>query len=388
MPDFSSWSPAANGGRLAEADALAKLAAQAKIRHETALADEAEGRASEQRRFTDAMRQITMSRPGEKVGSLADQLESQALQLSDLGFAAKAGALGAQAANIRLHEAQQTHQESAAAKLDYQQKTSVLDRIANIYGSATNEQEWAAANMMIAQQFPDFDNPLAKIPFSPEAAKMASAQALSMKDKLGLKIKQQTADSEESLRASREDYLATRADLLRRQVADRERRTEILEKNGGKKGVDKPIGSPSTGDVKAAGNLLKSAYPDLPKEEAGAAAYQIASEAKRMAKENPGLSMSVAMSRALASAQKDGYFEVTDKMFGWSKSARYNPAGKSPETALPAPADRKFKADHYYQTPKGVLRFDGTSWHAPTKRAPTPAAVMAQDAPEDDGEDE
>lgn len=387
MPDFSSWSPVSNGGRLVEADNMAQMAGMAKIRHETALADEAEQRASEGRRLTDAMKQVTQAGIGKAGSSLADQLEEQALQLSDLGFPTKAGALGVQAANIRLHEAQQQHQEGAAAKLEFDQRAKTLDRIANIYGSAKNEQDWAAANMMIAQQFPDFDNPLAKIPFSPEAARLASEQALSQKDKLTLKIKAAAAASEDSLRKAREGYLTTRADLLERQTADREHRTELLEKTGGKKGVDKPVGSPSSGDVKGASNLLKGAYPNLPKEDLDAAAYQIAGEAKRMAKENPGLSMSVAMSRALAAAQKDGYFETTDKMFGWSKSTRYNSAGRSAETALPAPADRKFQAGRYYQTPKGVMKFDGTSWHPATTRSPTPAAIMAQDIP-DDGEDE
>lgn len=386
MPDFSSWSPQANGGRLAEADSMAKLAGMAKIRHETALADEAEMRASEGRRLTQAMAKLQTADAGKAGSSLADQLEEQALQLSDLGFPAKAGALGVQAANIRLHEAQQLHQEGAAGKLQFEEKAKTLDRIANLYGSATNERDWAAANMMVAQQFPEFDNPLAKVPYSPEAARMASAQALSMKDRLGLKIKAATAASEDSLRKAREGYLTTRADLLERQTADRERRTEILEKTGGKRGVDKPVGSPTSGDIKGAASLLKSAYPDLPKEDVSAAAYQIAGEARRMAKENPGLSMSVAMTRAFAAAQKDGYFETTDKMFGLGKSVRYSTAGRTPEAAIPAPADRKFQAGRYYQTPKGVMKFDGTSWHPAQSRGPTSAAVMAQDVPDEEDE--
>lgn len=339
---------------------MARAAGQAKIRHETALAEEAEQRSSESKRLTSAM--STVGKNPAQGDSLADVLESQALQLSNLGFPTKAGALGAQAATMRLKEAQQGQVESAASKLDYDVKSKMLDRISNLYGSATDAKGWAAANMFVAEQFPEFENPLAQVPFSPENAKAAAAQATSMKDKLTLKLQQQKLASEDRLRSAREKYLGTRSELLERQVADRERRTEILEKNGGKAGKDKPVGSPATGDVKAASALLKSSFPDLPKGEVANAAFQIASEAKRLAKQNPGLSMGDAMTRAFTAAQADGDFETKSSYLGMSKSTKYNAGGKSAQTALPATRETKFQEGRFYNTPKGVMQYKGGKW--------------------------
>lgn len=390
MPDFDMWSPKESGTRLAEQDTLQRFAIQAQAQHQQALAQEAQQRAQQSAKLQQAMSQLTtpdgQGGPGAG-GSIADMIDAQAVQLSKLGFPSQAAALGTKSAQIRLHEARQERQEAATEKLGYEVKAKTLDRISQIYGQAKNEKDWAAANLMIAQQFPDFDNPLARVPYSPEAASGAAAQALSIKDKLGLKIKQQEANSQDSLRRSREEYLQTRADLMERQVEDRERRTDILEKTGGKTGAGKPVGSPSTGDVKAATNMVRSAFPNLDGKEAGNAAFQIAAEAKKLAKDNPGLSMAAAMQRAFASSQQDGDFQTADKYLGLGKTTKFNPVGKTPETAVAAEKGMKLQPGRYYKNAAGIVaKYNGKGFETVPASGGSPTAGAGDDV-NDEGDE-
>lgn len=383
MPSFDSWGPAQSGARLAEQDSIARFQAIAQGQHQQALAQEAQTRAAESQRLTKAMSQLQTpdgkGGPGAG-GSMAAIFNDQAMQLSQMGFPVKAAELASKAADITHKEAQTLRQQALVDEDKFKEKSAVTDRIAQTLAGVTDQRSWDAANMVLAQQFPNQPNPLASIPYDPRVVKALQNQALKVKDRLSLQLKEREDANEQGLRKARESYLEYRKKYLDGVAKDRAQRTDLLIKNAGSRSPkqDKPINAPTLNEQRIVGELIQKTLPDpLPPEEIKNAQAQIAAEAKRIARETPGISFTEAAQRAVTQGMKDGDFRTVAKTLAGfqvpgSKTTRFAGGGKTVETALQPPADMKFQTGRFYQTPKGVMQFDGKVWKAP-KQAAKPA---------------
>ena len=386
MPEFSMWGPAEDGVRLSRQDSIKEFATIAEAQHVMSQTAMNQQKIAESQQLQAAMSQLTTpdgkGGPGAG-GSFADLIESQALQLSRLGQPGAAAKLGAQAAQIRAHEAQAAASDALAGERQVKAETAMVERAVNIYRNVKDQKSWDQANMMFSQLFPDQNNPLAGVPYSPQNVQLMQDSLLKEKDRRELAIKDRVRQAQDRNVDSLVQYREFRKTILERNAADRERRTDALEKNGGKTGRSTPVGAPTPNDLAAAGRLLESRLdgPIADEEERKAASYQIAAEAKAILKSVPGIDMNTAMERAVTSAIKSGDFAATTS---WGRAAsKFVGGGKTPETAVKATKNTQFQAGRYYIGPSGkVARFDGKNFEVVEPPRTGSAAGLDEDEEE------
>ena len=88
----------------------------------------------------------------------------------------------------------------------------------------------------------------------------------------------------------------------------------------------------------------------------GEAAFEIASEARRIRRQNPAITPAAAIAQALTSAQAAG--DIQSSSGGGKTKAKFSARGKTPNTALPLPvkpADPSgYVAGRFYTNGKGL----------------------------------
>jgi len=381
MPEFSMWGPAESGFRLAQQDSVAQFVKLAQGRHDMAVAQQQEQKTQEQQKLAAAMGQLKDG----PTGSVADRIEDAASQLMKLGQPAAAAGLATKSAEIRVKDAQAGAADALATERGVKVQTELIDRASGLYANARDQTSWDAANMMFGQMFPGTENPFAGLPYNPKYVEMARGTLLKEKDRLAAIEDSKKTAIQDRLAKAREKYLGFREGILERQVADRERRTDLLEKNGGSTGRNQAVGSPTKKEVVDAGKLLESKLESpLTEADAQVAPLQIASEAKAMLKANKGLDWNTALERATTNAIKAGDFEAVSSLGGFKKETKFKGGGKTPDTALKASASTAFQVGRYYIGAGGqVAKYNGKGFEP--VRAP---AVGSAAGLEDDNIDE
>ena len=392
MADFSMWGPEQSGFRLAEQDSIANYARLAQANHQNALAQQEAQVARQKQAEMDAFSKLTTpdGKGGPGVGgSVADIFYDQARQLSRLGQPMAASQMAVRASQVLQHEGQAREQQALAAENEIDAKVKMATVLSELHGRATNGRQWASANMMFSSMFPGKDNPLANVPFSPEAAQQAGNFGIKQAELLH---SQQEAIRTGILAADQKSKAVTRVarteiyrDKVDSQETVDEARVKALGRNtgAGGGGKAKAVGSPTRPEVEQTAGLLRELFKtvELPKEGLGVIATSIASEAKALVEANRGMDPQTARALAVQKALKRGDLEVfTDEGvagtgFRQKQRLRSNLGGDTPETALSADATTKFREGKYYDTPKGRLKRVAGGWEVPstsTRTAPPP----------------
>lgn len=392
---FAMWGPQQSGPRIVEQDSLAQFAHQAQAAHQVALAQQEALKTKQLRQQMQAMSQLTsddgQNGPGAG-GTMGDYLMAKAKKAFDLGLPDEGLKLSNAAANIASKEVMDETRKTQALDREAEVRRKAIDDTLKIYQGVNSKEDWARANLLVSQMFPGQHNPLAGLPYDPAYVSLAKTSLLSQKDKLEIGIRQAREASLERKDRAQEGFLGFREKIMNAQEKDRERRTDIYEKNGGSKGQGTPVGFPTKQESAAAEGILKKQVPGLPDDELQAAGIQIASEAKAMVKANKGLDWNTALERATAKSVKENDFTTISKsgMFGSTSKPHFEGGGKTPDTALPATKDTQFKKGRFYQTPKGVLQWTGTGFVQAAGGAPSAGPTTpppAEPPPEDDEEE-
>lgn len=328
--------------------------------------------------------------------SHADQLFSLADLALGVGQTERATKLTDIAGKTLARETRAAASVESAKLTQLRARDRDLNLLASTLQSSTDQPSWEQANMLYSS-ITGKPSPWMGVPYSPDLVKQLQLATVSAKDKLKLDMDEVEQNSRDRYRNARIG-LGAQANAIRARLADlAEGREERLAKAGGK-----PVGSPSQGDVREAIALMKEQFPDLKTDDAGGlrAARAVASRAKEIAREIPGLGMSGAMRRAMTEMRDDF---ITDQTmiagFGvpGTRSTKFVGGGRSAADAMELPVGTgggidaaKMVVGRYYATPRGVVRYAGDGKVVPVA-APSAGrgpGVAAVDGGEDLDEEE
>lgn len=389
MADFSMWGPEAGGARLAEQDAIKRMSELAVARRQRAEAGQKELELQGQQSFMARLGQ-RQGKPGQ---TLAEQAEEMAQLAFDSGMAGKGVDLAAKAALVRTREAQAEASKATAARRQLQGQLDALTKATSFYEGVTDQAGLDKANALYAYTFGGAA-PTAGLPYSPQLVEQLRNFGTKATERLRAGLAELDTASKIANRDSAIDLRNFRKGILREQADLQERREARLAKGGA--GSEKPVGTPSAGELKAADVLLKSEFSNLPLDERRQAAFSVASRARALRKANPALDADTAIRQAFTEEKASGNFQAVERAYGLLPSRQgYNKAGTAGEAPLQVPTGQDgqpqlsaLKPGKIYQTPKGTLRYLGPNkWEAvQTRVSPTgiPAALPDEDEDEEE----
>lgn len=293
--------------------------------------------------------------------SLLDRVEGISARLMNAGFYKAGGDMATKASQMRAHDAQIRADQSREkfATMDHQEKA--IGQLNSILVGIDGPESFVAAKDAWKQEHPDDPIPAQFDHYDPRII-----DALRHGTKVGMEqLKAQREElRQQDLEASREERLKeTRfRDLIaERRVADQERRTDRLLKEGGTK---VPIATaPTKAMTDQANGMILEEFPNLKDTKAG---FAVASDAKARMSTNGGISAEEALQQAYTAAKANGDFVTSTSeptkiggfevpYTGGSKTTSYVGGGKTPETALSDPGDGKRRAGRYYTNAKGQV---------------------------------
>ena len=243
------------------------------------------------------------------------------------------------------------------------------------------KEDFERANNIFHQEFGEAPP---QMEYDPRAVQVLKDSAIRVRDQM---YQEHARAMEGVARARAADTASYHSESIKLRKAEEDRKVEhdrVLAKNGGQ-----DVGAPSKGEVDAARDIIEGSgkAKGLDDTSSRSAAFDLASRARVLRRQNQGLSAGEAHQRALVEQIEDGYY-ATKKggVFSGDRATYRN--GTSVEGALPAPKDLKtLKPQKYYQTPKGPLLYLGDGkWQVPKQGASSEAGA-APDS-EDDMEEE
>lgn len=283
--------------------------------------------------------------------SLAGPLVDMAQIAYDVGSFKRGAALAKSASEILQHERAALNSDANRAKTQLETKLKTIDYGASLLNGVTDQ---ASADMAEAQ----FQAAVGKSlfegrPYSPALVARMRQQALSVKEAEELKLSKAKADREAELLPLEKRVKQSQAAANETLASLRKAREAAVGKAGG---TEKAIPAVTNSELQAALTRVKSELPDLAQEDLADAAYTTAARAKAAMRKSPGLSQDAAMRQAISQAQKDGDLEVESSFIPFTKDkVRFKGQGKTPEEAIPATTETKYKPDRWYLFPGGVV---------------------------------
>lgn len=399
MAEFSMWGPEQSGARLAEKDTFARaldsmslmktqaelqqMPIDAEMKQSHARLYRAEAGLKENELLTEqavaqAMQKLS-SGQGTPAGEMdpTDLLESAGRLRLNAGDTKGGAKLLEGAALVRARDA------AAQARGAQQERATWLtqrDRhkfAVDLIGSVTDQNSLNRA--LFEAQGAGLD--VSGVPTNYEEAKPAvehaKQQAMNAYQRAQLKLSELDKESSDRNRRSAIAQRELRAPLIRAQTAA----TEAMAANRERQGISRPTDKEQ---ADAASSILQI-IPGLDKDQAAAASLDVASEAKRLLRQNPGLTWS----QAVAQAVDANAFQETPGKIPFTTKRAYNAQGKTPSapiTSIPEAAKRI--TGRYYQTPKGPYQWTKQGWVASSRSAMLPALTGAGLGVDDEDEDQ
>lgn len=226
---------------------------------------------------------------------------------------------------------------------------------------------------------------LENMEWSPELANYFRSKALSIKDQADLALRGRAADRQEKSAADTETYRAALLDINRGNL--QERRNENARKAKADGGDVSKVGTP--GEIASARAVIMNTVQALE----GAArndkgeiadplvadaishmAENVVGRAKELIAENKGFTFDQAVEQAVMEAETAGDFEVIEPVVrAWrsdipQKPGKYKRKGMSTDNPIELPdgdaaaVAKKLVKGRYYNTPMGVLKWNGSSF--------------------------
>jgi len=272
-------------------------------------------------------------------GSMADQWEKLSRMAAGAGALKKAEEMSKTASLIRSREAAGDARRASAAKTTLDAQITRADMLGRLLTDVKDQAGWEQAGAMYQVQT-GTPAPWTSLPYSDELRQFLLNSAVSVKDQAELERKKAADEATKRYRNARLSQQGTALELRREGNEIRRLGIEARQKAGGKE-----IPAPSRADISYAEGLLKKDFGEaMSLSERTDAAADIAAQARVLRRQNPALSSTAAIQRALADAAAGGYFDTQVNTFAGvetSRKTKYTGRGRSADTAMPLPQDKK-----------------------------------------------
>lgn len=306
---------------------------------------------------------------GNTAASMQDAFLQTGSKLMQLGAPKMAMEYYKNAATIGKNEqdvaTSRTKQQESAAETLLKQS----DIIAQKLGSATTPEEWnqgvhelAQSGAFQPQQVQMFQN----MPFHPATAAHLREASLSVKDKAQLDILQSNQQLRQAQMQSDRDFKATRLAIDQAKLEEDKRYHDLNKKTGA------AATAPTSEQVKSVkASIIQNVFNGkAPNDDdvLNAGAFDIASRAQQLVKNNKGLSWQTAVNRAVMDSDQAGDWEVHKGGWFSDDSVKFTGVGKTPDDAMPLPQNptaTDLKKGRWYITAKGRGQWDGQNFNIP-----------------------
>lgn len=346
------------------ANTLSQMASRpSQIRLHEAQAGELEDKTRQSAAFRNLMMQVQGGLPeGASRPSIAEIFDRQALAASASGFVEEAQKLAGNASQIRHREEQDRAGRTTQALNLIKQQRETTELLGQYFGGVDSQEELDHRNKLFEFQT-GTSSPFRGKPFDAEAMGQLDQMALSSKERLDLMERGLSRDAITQHRKGRRAQFDTANDLAAERLHFQREQEERRRKAGETRTQGRlPGAEPKAKEIEQVESLLKRDYPwlaDSRDNKIGAAmkdaTFTVAAEARAKMRANPALSISSAISQAYTEAQRNGDFSVDGGTMGFGKKFSFAGGGRSPETALPQPADKSYKDGRFYMNSKGQI---------------------------------
>ncbi len=258
----------------------------------------------------------------------------------------------------RTRQATEAYRQAQTERQSWLTVRDQSKRVADLAGTVTDQASYDRMKMLAQGEGMDVSEfPPDYVSAAPLLSQL-SQTTMTAYQKANLKLTE-LRDAERALtQRNVRDFRKLREPLLQAQT----RAAEELAKKREREGV-----APLLKDQElAVGKFIKSQLPDLDAAEAARGAVSIAIEARRLIRQNPGLTWDQAVAKAFDPEDFTIQGGAAVPLIGQVGGKKvYAPApGKSPEKpmALPAKPDASLLKDgKYYQTKRGIAKWDAKS---------------------------
>lgn len=378
MADWSMAGPEASPVRLIEQDAYRNFGQMAQANYTNVLATKQTDEMARQKALAAAFAQPGKTKPDGTPLTPAEQTFSDADKLRSLGMPEEAAKVTADGALIAARDAAAKASESNARLNAIKGADDALTGIASYFEGVADQASFDKANGIVSAMT-GMPSPLMGQQYSPQLIQTLKQSTMTARQKALLPYEVDKARAQADSQRSLIDYRRSRLAQYDQQLRDRREKADRDAKAGGGKATD--IGNPTEVEVVQSGSLVRQRYPELPREDLAHYSYLVASEARRIRKQNPGISAEAANQRALEE-QADTIQEIVtvEKVLGSEALGaavgrtrpvpRYTP--RIPAPNAPKPADNRipevakkgmtFREGNLYLLPdgrKGVRKGNG-----------------------------
>jgi len=295
----------------------------------------------------------------------------------------------------RSAQASKAKVEQARTQAIMQQKQ--VDDLARLTSGVRDEQSWRQALAWWQrthegeQVSPEFEA-ISRLPYSPQLMRLLQDGATSVKDKIAQQMKKLELAEREKHDRAMEGLQRARVDQGERRTRAYEERQKNLEKTGGKANKVNVPGYL----ISAANDAIKRRFPELElKSDRSEMAHAVAAKAAQMQQDTPGLDINTALYRAVEEEGKNitketvGQSTILGKKvpFTGQEQTAYRGPGATAASPMKIPANGAagLVSDRWYQTPKGVLYFDGKNFSTqPSSGAGAPPSDDMMDEDEEE----
>lgn len=351
MADWSSFGPEASPARLIEQDNLKAFSTMAQANYMNTIAKKQQGemdRAEDLRKaFATTAQSPNLVGPPEDPVS---QVFSSAERLRNLGYpeeAAKVVADGALAAQRNAA----TNQDRSKQRIDALSKADdILTGIAGYYEGVTDQASFDRANAVVSMAT-GIPSPLMGQQYSPQIINALKQSQMTARQRALIPYEIEKLKNQAASQSNLMDYRNARLEIYQAQQRLREAEAGRKAKIGGAN--EKDVGAPTKEEVVQSAQLIKDQYPDLPNADRSHYAYQIASEARRIRKTNPGISAAESNTRAMeAFSDQIKDVVVTEKVLGSEALGGVLGRTKTESRYVPRPIDKKPAGPVYTEIPE------------------------------------
>jgi len=251
----------------------------------------------------------------DQLSQLADGLADQATMLSQAGMPKQAAELAEKSALIRSHLATAN---SAQAETAIRQATAIrtrLDTVAGLMADVHSQADLDKVNRQYGMYHPGETSPLPTT-YQDGMEKTIVDGALGAKEKLELRERQLTEQSKTKREQLSDDIEHQKLQLEKRKVQLQEEAEARRRKTAGAKYA----GEPSVREIKSANELfsttfkltkdVKAGMSDVDSDAFSTMTRDVASKARVLMHQNPGLDMIAAQSRVLQEGIKSGDYKI------------------------------------------------------------------------------
>jgi hypothetical protein len=314
MSDWAMAGPEQSPGRLIEQDAVKNFGQMAQANYTNTLASKQQEELNRAKKIASAFSNPESTDPNAKPLTPDQQIYKDADKLRSLGYPEQAAKVVAEGALTATRLATEQSVKSQQHLRQIQSADDTLTAVSGYYDGVTSQEEFDRANGVV-NAVTGVPSPLAGQTWSPHLASVLKNSQMTARQRALLpyeqgKLEAAAAAADALARARAERSKQYDAELaLKREKAERD------GKNGGAGGKD--VGAPTRGELEQAARAVRDRYTELPSEDLIRYSDLIASDARAIRKQNPGVSQDEAIQRAIEThSDKITEVLVSEKVLG------------------------------------------------------------------------